>query len=289
MFEEQMRNTILEAVSSWPGNLAIVAGHFMVLYRESQRRLVPIVRSSILNDPKATPLEQQYAMEIGDLPERSFELAVEVAKRRPEGTTSILVLVDDHQFKRIQRDRPNENELATFRRNFFLSPSSFPDSFTHILENGKVTKDILELSLFGARREPTVLFSETVLQRHFTRKTRHWLEGQPGFFLIDNPLMPKRLFYQVATYPPSCFLDESNEPTCSATAIQLMIEVARRGARNCLSFVPHFCFRQVQVAAAAAIGSLHILRNVWVVGGAPTNEDGVAAINEAFCIEGEVN
>jgi hypothetical protein len=259
---------LLKGPASWPGTLFVLAGHFYLVFRERERRFVPLLRSIVDSDGGATQLEYSYVAEVGDFPEESWALAAELASKRPIASTKLVLLVDDHQFRRIQPDAVGSAILKTAKARFFSSAQQLPPAFSRALSERGLPQDVVEKWVDPSSGEASYFLSESLLRRHFSRQTKSWLLRRPGFSVEGREIgIPRFLYREPGHALEACLVDEVGEATCSATSMQLLVELAKRGARNALLFVPYYCRGQVEPTMAGIMSVLEDLSNVWVVWG----------------------
>jgi hypothetical protein len=284
------RRSLLEDLSrlasAWRGKTSILAGHFMLIYRESQHRLVPLIQAVALSDPCAGLVETGYAKVFGDFAEATFELGVQLALDGKGGPRSLLLLVDDHQFQRLQKSAPKGDQLADLRRQFYRSPEALPLCFSETLTKFGCTQEIFEDNSMDrpdghTLPSKTFFFSENILRKAFTGRRRDWLLRQPGFLYDSGPFTPGRLLFRPDRGgAAACLIDEQSELSCSGTAVELLLELGERSYDNLVWFIPQTCKALVSQSVQIVMPSLARFENVVLVSDSGVDEFGKACLTE---------
>ncbi len=259
-----------EQISTWRGKLLVLGGHYRLYYRESQQRFVPLLRSMVTNDPNADQREKEQVRDVGDFPELSFEVAILIAAAWRGGLAKVVLLVDDEQFRRFQPG-PVGEDLARSRREFYCALDSIPRTYTDILQRHQLNSDIFEPN-DANRAEPstlpsrTVLYSEHVLKKQFSRHRKGWLLDQPGFHReTDLFSIRQRILWKDPVQSEACILDEEGEANCSSTTLELLLTLKARDATHLILFLPNHCRAQVDASVRAALSSFSLFESILAV------------------------
>lgn len=265
---DDLYRTISETARGWSGKTTIVAGHYMLVFRESTGELVPLLRSIAFSDPAATDHERQLVQEVGEFPETTFEMALELLREDPAQRRIALVVNDTH-FRILQAEAPSGDELARLRRLYYAGGGQLPEPFLERLA-GQPVAEVFERN--DAVRPAdhtlppeTLFFSEHILQKEFGRR-RSEFARYPGFIDSKSAVTGSRLLYRpLFSGNEVCLINGEGSCDCSGATLELMFSLSARGARNVILFIPEECRSAVQVSLEATLRFLPSLDNVIAV------------------------
>lgn len=254
------------------GPIAVVAGHFMLGYEESQSRLVPLIRES-------NNLRELHAMAhhvAGGFPMRTFRIGLDLLDACA-GSAKIAFLVNDHFFlQSIPKYMRTEEAMSGLRRKFYRSEESVPAPYLQELnDRGLNPNDVLLVHHRSQARSQDLLpkesffFSEQSLRSRFDNTTRKRLSDLPGFWEEHRlPEGPPSLFYgpNVGKYARLCLTSEG-VCGCMGEIVELAYTFDRLGVRNSIMFIPDECHDSVNSAALAAVDGAAAADAILVVTG----------------------
>jgi len=283
---EDLCATLIGLADSFVGKTAIFAGHYMVVYRHKENRLVPLLKSVVDSDPAASNLEREYTALIGDFPEASFELALKLVASCPSAERRIVLLVNDHYFKVIQPGVPSGMALARLKYNYYRS-NSVPKALETILLRypniGPVfERNDAQRSTENTLPSRTVFFSENVLRNRFERLRKPWILTQPGFRWSGGIYGGMRLVYSSPRSARQvCLLDNRDGCGCSGAMIELLLQLWESGTTNLVLFIPDECRGPVAEAIEATLQALVPFQTVVAVWSEGTGSNGEAVFKNA--------
>jgi hypothetical protein len=257
LFEE-----IVAKARGWRGKMAILAGHYMVVYRPSSRNLVPLIASVLDADPETNQHENALLEEVGDFPEASFKRGLQLRAERGNVGDRLVMLVNDHQFQVEQQGIPREQELARLKKSYYKDNPEIPEPFRRLAEPYGPLEELLQSNDADRHGESTLppttyYFSENVLKKHFARERKMWLLKQPGFRYVSSKVYKtRRVVYEGPDRGDSlCLVNEQDSCGCSGTTIELLLNLAERGFEHLVMFLPDECKVPVDSSIRAMMNS----------------------------------
>lgn len=283
---KSLLDDLAQEMQGWSGKTLLLGGHYRLYYRQSERRFVPLMESVALQDTNSEQREKEQLKEIGDFPEASFNLSLDLLQEASGLDVKIVLLVDDGQFRRYQ-EGPVREDLAQRRREFYRSRECVPAFYRRALEKyGFAEEQVIERCSQERPPESTlpsdsVVLSEHVLKKSFSRGRKEWLLEQPGFARESTPLSTSRLVFcgpGKVDQRDRCYLggfdegsgqeeEELDSIACSSTAIELLLKLADLGAKNLVLIIPHYCRQQVDISVRATLSSLVEFNKIIVIWG----------------------
>jgi hypothetical protein len=247
---------LLTLLEPWDFPVSIVAGHYFLLYDSEADRLVPVV-SSAASGAFVGEAEQDLVARVGDLPSSSLRIALRLLHAFPNRGWRIAIAIDDHQFQRVQSRAPTGPRAEELRSAYYKQHGIPAELQEVIAESGFSVADVVVDNSDPARKHSvlprtTKLFSEATHRNRFTDRRRKWLLKHPGFtgaqaFFEDGLLY----FRPLDSGERVCLVGADGRAYCSGAMIEFLFDLASRGAKGILMFIPNDCRDDVDLAIEA--------------------------------------
>lgn len=265
--------------------VAVMGGHFMLLYDESMDCLVPMIWQDAKND-RVRKLSRSLA---GDFPVQSMEMSLSLTRlaRGCSATPRIVLLVNDHKFT----DRTFDSEFADsvagraegLRKDFFRHNPDLPQSLDTLVRHESTPLTELFLANDDSRRDKnailprrTIFFSEMALRNRFNHQSRQYIKGNPRFRLhrrtnacgLDGGCY--EVYYHDGIHQEECLTNEG-ECGCAGEMVEFFLQLQDRGFAMAVVLTPHECKKPVRVAGRIAANLMAERRpspgSLWIVTG----------------------
>ena len=180
--EDELLQFLTSASFKNDGPVAIVAGHFMLMYDDRLQSLVPMIWQDSTN-PRVQHFSQEKA---GGFPISTFRTGLRLRDvlTSSGGSASLALVVNDHIFQTPgweQQNLPKGTRLpGNLRKQFYRSANPIPESFKAVLASlppatsaeALLRNDNLKRSDDDILPPETHFFSEQNLRRKFDQSTR---------------------------------------------------------------------------------------------------------------------
>ncbi len=240
--------------------IAIVAGHFMLMYDEEADAVVPMVHQDARNKTVA-----EFSKEMaGGFPVLTFKLGVRLYQQllsrqlRPK----VVLAVNDHKFQskgfqaRYEPVFKQPEKVANLRKQFYQD-ADIPNSFKNIMAEEKlVVSEIIQpneiphsdKNRLGHR---TNFFSEKAMRNTFDRRLLNRLKKDERFRYErrpteDDPASYALYYKNDVTFKEVC-LTEDGSCGCAGELLEFYIELEQLGFTKIIFFVPQECLNPVNV------------------------------------------
>lgn len=260
--ESSLLNGLLGQIQ--PGRkVAIVAGHFMLMYDDVKSQLVPMIWQDTDNE-KVASFSQKMA---GDFPVRSFAFGVllrqKLLQRNSENESRLTLLVNDHIYQ-----TPHWNaftptlkplEHRALRKKFYRQKYPLPPSYREILGLPKsaaqwfVDNSNANRSRNDILPKRTFYFSEQALRNRFDKYTRDYLRLDPAFIEAPSLDRPQRLLFLNPSHQQEQCLTEDGSCGCSGEVIEFLMALIRKGYETVIFIVPDECRLPAMAGIEAAV------------------------------------
>lgn len=229
-------------------NIAVVAGHYMLMYDDTADALVPMVYQDSTN-PRVTAFSKEMA---GNFPVSSFKHGVGLTKQLQAKSkfARVALIVNDHSFLTNgwkAQNLTNSHDSLHLRRAYYRGISPIPRSFHSILADHEITLDntLIDNNLPTRKSTDTVprtswLFSEHLLRRRFQQKTSHKLRAITGFTVIKNGTAQELHFHDPLNSNLVCLSDEEG-CGCSGEIVEFLLLLAQKGMDSAVFYLPSEC------------------------------------------------
>jgi hypothetical protein len=241
--------------------VAIVAGHFMLLYDKKEQGLMPCIWQE-LEDQKLIEFAKMMS---GNFPVESLKLAINLKESyAKDGFESKLVLVvNDHIFqsKRFQDGIQDEikNKGGELRKKFYLKFNFLPKVFTKIINDaGKGIADLFLDNSDDKRTQKSILpkktifFSEQFLQNRYEnyrlpKLLKAKLASKSS--LYEN----KEVYLNLPDIREGVCLTENGNCGCVGLTIEFIAEMYKRERYTIFLLMPNECAEAVNVGITSAM------------------------------------
>lgn len=255
---KKLTSWLTEWCHSQNGTLAVMAGHYMLAYSPEGDRLVPLFSSAPEHDD-ASARERQA--EIGDFPETSFRLGMELL-RTCDGADSgkIALLVNDHLFPTFQSDVLRDVPIDALKRTYYRESSGLPAELNAVAADFPDVEDFMLPNNERRRKDSTlpsetIFFSENVLRTHFV-KQKDAVLNYPGFEKAKAGYAGGGICYRRPGWTENYSVVPGDmECGCLGTMIMFLKQLAAKGAEKVVLFVPDECKTQVYHSIVAVLES----------------------------------
>jgi hypothetical protein len=274
---DEVHAGVLSALSGH-ANVAVVAGHFMLMYDDLAETLVPMVyRDS--DNPRVVALSREMA---GDFPVRTFQHGVTLAQglRSTGHEARIALLVNDHIFQTNgwrPQNLDDHSRARNLRHAYYRRRQPVPSSYLRHLAKMNLTVDQVLLDNNSSVRSRTdtipkmsLLFSEQTMRGVFQKETCRELVNFPGFTVKKAGGVTSLHFREPGAANLMCLADEQG-CGCSGEIVEFLVTLSQRGFNAVTIYVPHECW---DAARAGVVASLHLpvsirehLSRVILIGG----------------------
>jgi hypothetical protein len=250
--------------------VAIVAGHFMLMYDDQLGGLVPMVYQDTTN-PRVERLSRDMA---GDFPLSTFRCGLAMREKliQKGSPASLVLLVNDHIYLTpgwaVQNMPPSRGDNGSIRKKFHRSQDAIPASFQAELKARQLSPEAVLLDNNNPRRTKTdivpkrsMLFSEQQLRRRFDETTRATLLADKHFIQVSAHAGKYELFFREEEFLRGvCLTENGTACGCSGEVVELMMSLSKRNIRHVVFFSPDECIKAVEAGAQASIyACAHIL------------------------------
>lgn len=283
-----LTESLYRRLRSWPKPIAVMGGHFMLMYSSNLDCLVPMIPGAPSFGQELSsiqPVAEAFAID-------SLKVSAQLLSRLPSEAARLVLLVNDHQFQRIQKNVPREHGML--RQRFYRDNPDIPDSYRSILleEGVDIERSILRNDLpsrkgRGILTKLTPYFSEQNLRNIFNDRTLPELQNLPEFECLEDKVGSRRLIYRrPGEKNPLPLTDDHALCGCSGEVVQLLRELTetrdinRPRARSALLIVPKDCATPVQIGVTAGLDLFKDLHSAGVVWGLERHHSLRAAFQE---------
>jgi hypothetical protein len=264
--DEELIESILSLSESWSGKTVVMAGHHLVVYRRSTKKLVPLATSQAYGS-EGTLEEKGLVGRVGDFAEHTFDLGGQLlgAMIARGQNARLSLLINDHQFRVLQEDLPNDEDL---RKSFYHSLDPLPE----FLMNRWTLDFPIEELMDGNHRERSedsplpsrsFVYSETSLRKRFARTRKQQLASIQRFACEGD----SGLVYRFSDTEHLSLVADSGFCGCAGDLVEYLLELADMGAENVILFTPVECRSAVDPGIRCIMEGLGSFRNVISVWG----------------------
>lgn len=257
--ESDLLNLLNESVTG-KNKVAIVGGHYMLLYDKASDELKPVIWQELETEGQKKFAEQNA----GNFPIRSFHYSIKLYKifKNRKIESGLVLLINDHKFQssNFQPDVvTNVKGRGGELRKFFFNKNVIPDCYEEILEKEKVSKTdcLIENSNFRRQSDDLLppqswFFSEQKLRRRFDKllKPRLMRQGNIRQDIIGNQV---DLYFELPNNSNDFCLTENGSCACSAEIIEFISNLLNRNMNEIIIFVPNECAVPVDNGVMAAL------------------------------------
>jgi hypothetical protein len=278
------------SISEPNGNIAIVGGHYILLFEKLSGALKPTVYEDLEIGPNKTFAQTRAK----NFPVKSFSLSVNLFEYyiQMKENVKFVMVVNDDAFQRknfrseehfeIVKDRGYE-----LRHNYYNKSleESLPKSFLNILDKKKwLPKDVFQNFTYQTSSksympESSYFISERKLCKRFRGKTaKELLKTGSDFFSTPDVISHEVDNLSVKSDSESVCLIEDGVCDCGGKAYQFYLDLVNVGFRMIIFFVPNDCSYLVNRGAELFLKStlaqkLNIqIINIYNVESDPENE-----------------
>ena len=250
-------HTLLSVRPQKGKRVAIMAGHFMLMYDHMQDELVPMIWQDAVNHHVIAHSKTMA----GDFPLRTFKCGVELVKSfaKINIEAKIVLLVNDHKFRSESFQPFNQecvsNRTEELRRKFYYH-NSFPNSFRErFFKNDLKPASSILMNNDIHRPASSLLpkecwyYSEQALRGRFKHTTRKTMKQDDHFRIIRLGKGMDEIFYREDEYSKEVCLTEEGACGCCGEIIQFFLEIAEKGFQEIIFFTPDECTIPVEAAA----------------------------------------
>jgi hypothetical protein len=256
--ENELLNSLCESVTG-TSKVAIVGGHFMLLYDKIEDDLKPMIVEELGNE-KHREFAKYYA---GDFPVLSFQYSLELFHylENKNIPSEIILLVNDHKFqgKNFQTDIESlivSGKCGELRKKYYKE-NKIPETYKEILKSKKIDPHkIFAINKNVKRTENDLLPKESWFY------SEHKLRKRFGKYILPNLLKREEvnlikheneIIYQNPTKNVGICLTENGSCGCSAEVIELISNLQEKDVKEIIMFVPSECGDAVNNGIEAAL------------------------------------
>ena len=221
------------------GPVAIVAGHFMLMYDDKTQSLVPMIWQDSTN-----PRVQHFAQEkAGSFPTSTFRTGLRLREILTSSGSSarLALVVNDHIFQTQGWEQQNlpkgtSSSPGSLRKQFYRTADPIPDTFKAVLASlpasasaeALLGNDNLKRSDSDILPRETHFFSEQNLRRRFDQRTRKRLLAMEGFSQVEESKGKYRVYFTDTLLGSRLCLSDSNGCGCSGETVELLWRAPRK-------------------------------------------------------------
>jgi hypothetical protein len=246
--------------------VAIIAGHFMLMYDGDGDALVPM----IYQDTKNSDVRHFSQNLVGEFPALTFQLGVKLYKLlllkrlRPK----ICLAINDHKFQsqgfqsRHEQILKKPGKVAGLRKEFYNS-ASVPKLFQKILASEELSAEEAILRndhpMHGAARlgKNSFFFSEKAMRNAFDHRRLKEIRNDSRFRYERRPTKQDpssyALFYKNGIDTNEMCLTEEGSCGCAAEVHEFYIELTQLGFTKIVFFLPQECLTQVSIGTLITV------------------------------------
>lgn len=271
--ESELLKLLSESVTG-KNKVAIVGGHFMLLYDKATDELKPVILQD-LEKENQKEFAKQFA---GNFPLRSFQYSVDLFKQleNRKVQNGILLLVNDHKFQSesFQKDISAEiNGRGGDLRQEYFRKNKIPESYLETLKaNGIESKNIFVRNNDVKRSESDLLpkeswyYSEQKLRKRFEKYVVPELLKKEKIYQLESG-KGTNVFYQTPNVGTEICLTENGACGCSAEVTELISNLLRKGMNEIILFIPNECVNAVDNGINAALNINEVAAKVITISG----------------------
>lgn len=235
--------------------IAIVGGHFMLLYDKVEDKLRPMV----WQDLKKSEHIKYSKMITGNFPVHTFNYAVDLYSQYKEKgyDSGIVLLVNDHKFQH-HNSKVNGNG-GELRKRYYRNGQVIPESFLRILSEKSFDKQKIFIDYNKPDRQKqdllpkeTIMYSEQVLRNRFEKHIKPKIAKTESFKEITSNGVSNLYYYSRERHEYLC-LTEEGTCGCSGEVVEFVSELLRRNIRQIILFSPSECEAPVNVGVEVAL------------------------------------
>lgn len=252
--------TLLSKSVSGENIVAIVGGHFMLLYDKAANELKPVIWQELEVESQKKFAEQNA----GNFPVRSFCYSIELYKqfKQRKIKSGVVLLINDHKFQstNFQPDVASSfNGKAGELRKKYFSHNIIPGYYAEILEEERISKEDILIDNSNTKRHTSDLlpkeswfYSEQKLRNRFDDFVKPELMKQ-GKIRQDVIGKKVELYFESPNHANDFCLTENGSCACSAEVIEFISNLLNRGFNEIIFFVPNECAVPVDNGVMAAL------------------------------------
>ncbi len=257
--ESELLILLSESVTG-KNKVAIVGGHFMLLYDKATDELKPVIWQEL-----DSVSQKEFAVQnAGNFPVRSFRYSLELYKRFQSRKieSGLVLLINDHKFQSVNFQPDivaSINGRGGELRKKYFSKNIIPGCYAEILEEEKISKEDFLIENSNRKRQADDLlpqqswfYSEQKLRRKFDNLLKPVLVKQ-GSIRQDFVGNRVELFYESKNHSNNFCLTENGSCACSAEVIEFISNLLNRGMNEIIIFVPNECTESVDNGVLAAL------------------------------------
>lgn len=240
--------------------VAIVGGHYMLLYDKATDELKPVIWQEVETEGQKKFAEQNA----GNFPVRSFRYSLELYKKfqNRKVESGLILLINDHKFQssNFQPDVvASVNSKGGELRKSYFSKNVIPGCYAEVLEEEKVSKENFLIDNSNNQRKSSDLlpkqcwfYSEQKLRNRFDDFVKPELmkQGNIRQDVIGNKV---ELYFESPNHSNDFCLTENGSCACSAEVIEFISNLLNRGMNEIIFFVPNECAVPVDNGVLAAL------------------------------------
>ncbi len=296
--EEDLAKHILSQIPE-RGKVAIVAGHFMLMFDDRESTLVPMIWQDT-NNPAVASFSRKMA---GDFPVRSFSfgtsLRERILKTLPKSDPRLVLLTNDHIYqtppwKSYCPDMNAAGHLA-LKKAFYRQRHPLPPAFREILDFPNSASPLFVDNNNPSRTrndilpKQTIFFSEQQLRNRFDKYTREYLRLDPAFVEAPATEKNRRLLFRNPARPNELCLTEEGACGCSGEVIEFLMTLLKKGWNTVVFIFPSAC-RNAAIAGIEATvyhqsGSRRVPLEVFALFGFGGIGDSTTETNPSITLE----
>jgi len=271
--QTELLNVLIESVSG-NSKIAIVGGHFMLLYDKTEDELKPVIIQEFEQE-NIKLFAKQFA---GNLPLSSFKFSVELFKifKKQNIESGIILLVNDHKFQSVnfQPDIiPSIKGRGGELRKKYFSRNSIPNCYIQVLDSEGISMDQILIDNNDNKRHTSDLlpkkswfYSEKRLKNRFDYFVKTQLMKR-GIIREDFNGDTVELFYESPNNGNNICLTENGACACSAEIIEFITNLLSRNITEIIIMVPDECVSAVDNGIFAALNICEVFAKVTTING----------------------
>lgn len=257
--ESEMIQFLVEQALHFQGsNVAIVAGHYMLMYDELEKKLVPM----IWQDSNNKEVIERSKSLAGNFPVDSLKLGLMLFQKyaKLSLTPKIVLAVNDHHFHSgVMIKRFNQDDIPQLKRDYYRLNHSIPNSYLNLIAKFNLKLENVFLKNHKKRNEKeilpseTILFSEQVYRNRFDKYIRPALRKDSSFFEKRSQKGKPNLYFKGLTNSKNFCLTETGECGCSGEVILFVLDLFNKGFFNIIFITPSECSNPVNSGIEVAM------------------------------------
>jgi hypothetical protein len=271
--QTELLNVLNESVSG-KSKIAIVGGHFMLLYDKTDDDLKPVIIQEFEKE-NLKMFAKQFA---GNLPLSSFKFSVELFKnfKKQNIESGIILLVNDHKFQSVNFQPDIVSSIkgrgGELRKEYF-SRNIIPNCYIQVLDSERISVDHILIDNNDIKRHSSDLlpkkswfYSEKRLKNRFDYFVKIQLMKR-GIIREDIIGDKVELFYESPNNGNNFCLTENGSCACSAEIIEFITNLLGRNINEIFIMVPDECVSAVDNGIFAALNICEVFAKVTTITG----------------------